>query len=406
MEGQSPGQPWLSPGLLAAQQRLLQIRAAYQQAVPVPMPPATVEIDQVSALTRKGQALLLARRRQEAAAQPAPSAALQAYRSPRLPSPWAIQLSPAATSKASERPRPEAVRKVYPGILLAMLDHKLEAAGRVWLLLQYLDEQGSGRITVEEARRQLTAQGSELRICSWRNLRGLLQRGEGTFWRRDNVGRIWLRGAAKVADSLGTGRLQGRPVELPLTALLGGVGGLRAHFYASFHSGRKSSNPISRSVLAKLTHIPTRTQRTYEQRTGVTSRANVAVGEGYTAEAMQERAWQHGRATFKFVDSRGTTGAPNRTYIAWRLPNSYTGCHAQRPKGRQRKINRQIDLVKPVAQGNGRPVRRLFYRNGAVAGKAYNQDASRDAYWQPKQPAERWSRQWHLLPRKEGQTGG
>jgi hypothetical protein len=280
-----------------------------------------------------------------------------------------------------------------------MLDRRLEASGRVWLLLQYLDEKGSGRLTVEAARQQLTGPDSELRICNWRNLRGLLQRGEGIFWQRDGAGCIWLRGAGKVAVTLAAGRLQGRPVELPLTALLGGVGGLRAHFYASFHSSRKNSTPISRTTLAKLTHVPARTQRTYERRTGVTNRPNVAVGEAYTTQKMQERAWQHGRAVFVWIDYRGRQGPPNYAYIAWRLPNSYTGCHAQRPKGRQRKINRQIDLVKTVAQGNGRPVRRLFYRNGAAAGKGYNRNAGHDAYWLDGTAVNgTLARRWQVIP--------
>lgn len=230
-----PPQP--SPGLLAAQQRLAQLRATYQQARPgrVAVAPASAPVAPCAAPRHQGQTLLLARRRQEAAAQATPSDALQPYRPPRPPSPWTIQLSsePADSTPPAGQPQPAAV-KVYPGILLAMLDRSLEAAGRVWLLLQYLDEKGSGRITVEAARQQLTASDSELRICSWRNLCGLLQQGEGIFWQRDDRGRIWLKGAGKVAAALGTGRLQGRPVELPLTALLGGVGGVRAHFLRHF----------------------------------------------------------------------------------------------------------------------------------------------------------------------------
>jgi hypothetical protein len=409
MEGQSQ-EP--SPALLVAQERLAQLRAAYQQARPqgVGVVPADARVEPAGQvgehrlrLPLDGQAILLARRRQEAAVQPTPSDALRAYLPLCPPSPRLLALPPhgvPAEAAGPSQPSPgrPASLKVYPGILLGMLERGLEAAGRVWLLLQYLDERGSGWIPVEQARQQLTGQESQLRICSWRNLRGLLQRGEGIFWQRDNAGRIWLRGAGKVAAIVESGRLQGRPVELPLMALLGGVGGVRAHFYASFHSGRKNSNPISRAKLAKLTHVPARTQRTYERAAGVRSRPNLAVGEAYTKERMQERAWQHGRATFELADYRGH---PDQSYIAWRLPNSYSGCHAQRPKGRQRKINRQIDLVNSVAQGNGRPVCRLFYRNGAAAGKAYNRDKSRDAYWQALRPGRARFRRWHLLPGKE-----
>lgn len=392
-----------SSALLLAQERLAQLRASYQPAR-LEAAPAAARVEFASlagkhrvSLPLQGQAILLARRRQEAAVQPTPSDALKAYLPPRPPSPSLLALPPHSPPAQPPPSRPESL-KVYPGILLGMLERGLAAAGRVWLLLQYLDEPGSGWLTIEQTRQQLTRQDSQLRICNWRNLRGLLQQGEGIFWQRDTSGRIWLKGAGKVAAMLGIGRLQGRPVELPLTALLGGVGGVRAHFYATFHSGRKNSNPISRANLAKLTHVPTRTQRTYERSAGVRRRPNLAVGQAYTTEKMQERAWRHGRATFEFVDYRGQ---PTQSYIAWRLPNSYTGCHAQRPKGRQRKINQQIDLVKPVAQGNDRPVCRLFYPNGAAAGKAYNRKTSRDAYWHSSPPASHRFRRWHLLPGKE-----
>jgi hypothetical protein len=397
--------PTRSAQLLAGQQQLEERRQAHRQmlaaagelaplreaAQPLPAGPAPLS------LVQRGQALLLLRRQQEAASQPQPSDALKAYRPPPPPSPWTVHFSAPQTPAAppSESGRPAAL-KVYPGILLAMLDRGLEAAGRIWLLLQYLDEQGSGRITIEAARQQLTGPDSALRVCSWRNLRGLLQRGENIFWQRDEYGRIWLRGAGKVAASLATGRLQGRPVELPLAALLGGVGGVRAHFYASFHSGRPSSNPISRATLAKLTHGPGRTQRSYERTAGVRRRPNVVIGEPATRESMQERAWQHGRATFTYCDHQGQQGQPGLAYIAWRLPNSYAGCHTQRPKGRQKKINRQIDLVTSGAQGNGRPVCRLFYASGAAAAKAYNRTAGQDAYWRPVQPATSF-RRWHVL---------
>jgi hypothetical protein len=65
------------------------------------------------------------------------------------------------------------------------------------------------------------------------------------------------------------------------------------------------------------------------------------------------------------------------------MPNSYDGPHSQRCKGRQKKINRQLrDLVMKGMQGNGRDkVERLFWTNGAAAGKAYNRNSRVDAYW-------------------------
>jgi hypothetical protein len=46
-----------------------------------------------------------------------------------------------------------------------------------------------------------------------------------------------------VAFGLGVERLSGRPVALPLEALLNGIGRFRAELYAAFHSGRVKSEP-------------------------------------------------------------------------------------------------------------------------------------------------------------------
>jgi hypothetical protein len=85
--------------------------------------------------------------------------------------------------------------------------------------------------------------------------------------------------------------------------------------------------------------------------------------------------------------------------VAWRLPNSYDGCHSPGPKGRQKKINRQIDLVNQRAQGNDRPAsaarvggdgkpERLFFESGGAAAKAYNRAGHFDAFWPPAGRAE------------------
>jgi hypothetical protein len=47
------------------------------------------------------------------------------------------------------------------------------------------------------------------------------------------------------------------------------------------------------------------------------SEQNIAVGEQYTTENAQERAWQQGRASFRFVDVKGKQGGRrNREYVA------------------------------------------------------------------------------------------
>jgi hypothetical protein len=296
--------------------------------------------------------------------------------------------------------------KLYPDIALGMLHKELSAAGRLWLLLRHLDQEGRGWLHIAFLKHKLTNKKSKLRICGQRQMRNLLEQGRGVFWERDKE-RIWLKSAAKVAEALEVKRLTGRPVELPVEVLLGGIRQVRAHFYASFHSGRRSTNPISRAKLEQITNVPERTQRIYEGVAGVESQQNIAVGTQHTAKEVQERAWQHGRAVFEFIDAKGQQGQAGRRYVAWQLPNSYVGCHEPSPKGRQKKINQQIDLVNIGAQGNDldrdtsrQQVDRLFHSNGLEAGKSYNRNGQDDVYWpaSAQKPLARSSQLWQVIP--------
>lgn len=270
--------------------------------------------------------------------------------------------------------------KLYPDLALGMLGQGQVGAGRIWLLLRWLDRAGCGKLRITNTKEQLTTPTSAYYLCGERQLRKLLKAGEGIFWQRDGE-QLWLRSVAKVAVALGVERLNSRPIALTLAALLGGVGEVKAHFYASFHSGRKSHSPISRETLEKVTHVPTRTQRAYEKTAGISAKRNMAVGEQYSAETVQQRAWFHGRGVFDFIDHHGKQGPEKRHYVAWHLPNSYTGCHAGCSRGRQKKINQEIGLVRGQARGNDFRRQRLFHPDGATAAKTYNRDSSKDRYW-------------------------
>jgi hypothetical protein len=198
---------------------------------------------------------------------------------------------------------------------------------------------------------------SDLYLCGRRQLRNLLRAGEGVYWTRDKT-RVWLRSTVRVAAALGVERLTGRPVALPLDALRDGIGTFRAHLYAAFHSGRArgetgSGMPVARETLAHLSGAGASSQRAYEARIGLTTQSNFAIGEAVTAAGQEEQAWRHGRALFDLRDHDGQQGRAGKRYLAWQLPNSYTGQHPQRPKGRQKRINRQLqDLVTQGMPGN------------------------------------------------------
>ncbi len=289
-----------------------------------------------------------------------------------------------------------------------MLREERTAAGRLWLLLRALDTPGRGMVTLADARAALTDKQSPLRLCGRRRLRQLLAEGEGVFWTRERPrthpdgeegDRLRLFGAARVAAALGVPRLAGRPVAVPVAALLGPIGDARAHLYATFHSGRTKEmtndelrmtneeralnsslvtrhsslgSPVSRDTLAALSGVCARSQAAYERRAGVAARPNYALGERVAASAPagpaeQERAWQLGRALFRLRDHRGLHGRPGATYLAWRLPNAYGAArgHQPRPKGQQKRINRQLaDLFMKGMTGNGAAtIERRFFGN-------------------------------------------
>ena len=146
--------------------------------------------------------------------------------------------------------------------------------------------------------------------------------------------------------------------------------------------------PIARDTLAALSGVGASSQRAYEAQTGVDVQTNFAVGERATREHQEERAWRQGRALFTLKDYRGYQGRKGRTYLAWQLPNSYSGEHSHRPKGRQKRINRRLkDLVTQGMPGNvgraseTRKPRRTYYPNGRLAAQAHGREPERARYW-------------------------
>jgi hypothetical protein len=328
-----------------------------------------------------------------------------------------FQPQPPSPNPPSEpAPPPDRGRyvKLYPDVALGMLSQGQAVAGRIWLLLQYMDETGAGWIAVEEARQRFTRKDSSLRICGWRQLRKLLARGEGLFWQRNND-RIWLRSTIKVAAALSVQRLTGHPVKLPLDTLLQGIGKVRAHFYASFHSGRNESmagtahsKPISRAALQEICQVSRRTQHRYEQQAAVRRQGNFAIGSQSSTEEIQEQAWLRGRAVFRFVDHAGKMGPKGINYTAWQLPNNYFGPHERQPKGRQKRMNRELaDLFMKGMTGNGnemvqdrQPGDRRYYDQGLSAAAGYNRAPNQDIFWRSRLRRSEHYQLWHVLPAK------
>ncbi|MCI0393775.1 MAG: hypothetical protein L0332_24505 [Chloroflexi bacterium] len=427
-----------SPALLAAQRRLDQLRvdrrsrpAADQDKPPQPTPsggrmtsPATATeqpavADPWSTLPDHlgwGSASLTAAMR---AARPRrPQAGAEGERGRQgAKEPWGQgesfepELSTLDTTTQLHNYTTTSIR-LYPDLTLAMLRRKQAAAGRLWLLLRHLDRDGQGWLHIAAIREKLCDPQAPLRLCGWRQLRNLIRQGEGIFWQPDKE-RLWLKSTARVAAALGVTRLSLRPVAVPVAALVGTIGQVRAHFYATFHSGRGREQrgrraggngrgramPVARATLQRVSGVSRRSQQAYERRAAVKVQFNYAVGEVATPEESQARGWQHGRALFTIQDYRRRQRRQEKNYLAWQLPNSYSGVHDQQPKGAQKRLNRQLaDLLTQGTTGNGRETResqQRFYANAVLAVRSYNRSPGRDVYW-PAQQLRR-GRLWQVI---------
>ena len=378
----------LSPELQKAQERLLQLRAERgivlrsEDELPIA---AEQALQATNWNLRNAQAALQQRRLQAGVNPYAPTI------TNKTPANLNLGQRELVSTQATEGISMPASKSViaHPTMLLAMLKQNLEAPGRVYLLLRSIDNQGRGWLEIDNIRLLLTDKDSPWHICGWRRLRQLFKQGEGIFWQRDSKDRLWLKGAHKIAYALNCDRLAGFPILLPVSALLGGIQAVRGAFYAAFHSGRASS-PISRQTLEELTGVAQRTQRSYDQSARVQRQSNVAIGERYSKENVEARAWKQGRAVFHFIDVRGLQGRPQAEYLAWHLPNSYTGPHERRSRANRKRVNRKLaDLVKKGIPGTSEErVERLFWPNGAQAAKGHSRDPQRDAYWLPHQPSQ------------------
>jgi hypothetical protein len=290
-------------------------------------------------------------------------------------------------------PRPADI-KLYPDIALGMLRTGGTAVGRLWLLCHHLDPFRSGKLRIDILTQKLTSKTSPTRLCGKRHLRNLLREGEGVYWTRDKY-HLWLRSTARVALALGVTRLTGWPVALPTAVLLGPIGDFRAHLYAAFHSGRTKApdsagltTPIARATLTGLSGVGRSSQRNYEMRLGLRAQANFAVGEAVTEVGQEEQGWRRGAALFTLADHKGKQGKQGKLYLAWQLPNSYAGKHQRRPKGRQKRINRQLkDLVMQGMPGNAAAVietrtpERVYFPDGKRAAQSAAARPEGDHYW-------------------------
>lgn len=312
--------------LAIAQARLDALRAAHR-AARTPEQPVEERFGLPAHLGWGAERLVRLAPRPSLAAPPTPAL---------LPPPTAAPTTADAAQEADPLP---ATLAVLPDVALAMLRSDRTAVGRLWWLLRALDRDGRGMVALPTARDRFSAAASPWRICGRRQLRHLLQQGDGLFWQRDGE-RIWLRSAARVAAGLGVLRAQLPAVLLPVQRLLGPLGQVRAALYATLHQSRPST-PIARATLQQISGVSPSSQRAYETAVGIRARAQYALHAGPAAEL----AWRHGRAVFPFIDRRGRHGPAGRAWTARQLPNCYETDRQPRRCRRKRALNRRLAVL-------------------------------------------------------------
>ena len=394
------GAPAISPTLLAAQERLYELRRQHQANCLVScdsptarfLPPAKTDLNLEDILQNLPSHL--------GWGSHSLTSVWRSHYQPSSPEPLSeVIVPPVAVGNVSvQEEKRTGYIKLQPDLALAFLRYKQSGPGRLWLLMRYFDSEGCGWVEEQTAKSMFTEKESWWRLCGWRQLRNLLNQGEDIFWQRRN-GRIWLCSMTKVATALGLPRLGGYPVALPVDVLVQKISKVRAHFYASFHSGRDGM-PISRETLTTLTAMHERTQRRYEKVSGVRIQTNITLGDVVSKEGIEAANWEHGRAFFVFTDHRGKHGPRDQRYLAWQLPNSYIGPHKQLSRGSQKQINRRLaDLSTKGMMGNGYMRHsKCFFHNALTALKASRRQDQRYHYWQPAQSKGKKYRLWYHLP--------
>jgi hypothetical protein len=282
--------------------------------------------------------------------------------------------------------------RVHPDIGLAAKRTGHVGAFQTWLIIAHLD-QGRGDVDEQEFLRITSVKGSIYRFSKPNVGRDSARRQarrrvadciDAGFLHRAENGRLFRTGAAKLAGLLGLARVDCQPVDLPLETVTGSAGAFNAALYAAWHAGRNNTdNPISRQTIERLTAVPERTQRHYDQAAGVKRQTNYSVGKRATAHNVQDGAWRDGRSQFELRDYLGKQGPEGAVYIATRRPNSY---ESELPiSGPGHNVRRRLNKGLGTAGANGgRPmpktVERLYHETAKAAVKTFNRNPDQPVY--------------------------
>ena len=252
------------------------------------------------------------------------------YRPPQVPSsnraqpgwlavPTAASLPQTTTSPTKPVPAQAEVR-LSPTLAAYCLDkkhrhqgHALDAPYRLYKILQTLDQGGRGWLANSFVGAALTRKESPRYIYGRRQLKNILQRGEGLFWQRAKSKgelRIRLVARAKVASQLLDGRLRGQEVSFPLQHLLGSGRGrqaaVNAALYTAVHAGqitrKGKAGPISRARLRDISGCSSYRQRRYEKHMGITIATHIHILGRHSEYDLQRARRHQGLPAYKHTD--------------------------------------------------------------------------------------------------------
>lgn len=223
--------------------------------------------------------------------------------------------------------------KFWPLMGVAAHQHGEGGAWKLWALAKSLDKKGTGAIPLAELQALVRELGVPQK--TWR--RWLAAARRLTLVRDRTCGDGWvvLASHAWAAVLLGCEDIGTRPASIRAGDLVGK--GCWAYVWAAYeatHGGRQ----ISRATQEKLTGVPTRTQRAYDNQSGVDRRSHYAISERETDELTGMAEFEDHPGAFKFYDKKR-----RRLTIAWRLPDSRTTSSAESlQRGRSKKISKDV----------------------------------------------------------------
>lgn len=213
-------------------------------------------------------------------------------------------------------------------------------------------------------------------ICSRDNLRKAIYAGEGVFWRLEKGkgngngnGRLFLLAWHRIAQNLGAASFDRRFASLPRHLATGNIKKFRAAAYAAVLT--PTNSPISKSRLVEMTGLSESSLYEYDailrQERVIEVQRNIALTPdpvGGATEDAQETAWRRANASpaghqrdtnaipahaYSLHDEMGVYGRPGGRYLAWQRPNSY---QTAGDVSRRRKQPRHQQCVDPDTIGN------------------------------------------------------